>query len=85
MKERGKDIPALSELRRGFHRELFESCVRLRDRQSPNMADSASRQSVAIAQGVIGRLDYPKGSGEVSSQTLGANFAEATARFLESA
>lgn len=85
MKDKRSSIPELSEMRKAYHKALFKSCVRLRDGKYPNMADSSSRPSIALAQGMIDRMPYSKGTGDVTAQALGASFAEATADFLRTA
>jgi len=85
MKKKGGKTSGLTAMRQDYHRALFASCVRLRDGKFPNMADSSSKYSVALAQGMVDRLPYSKGSGEVTPQALGASFAEATASFLRNA
>jgi NgoMIV restriction enzyme len=85
MKNRGPILAGLTALRREYHRALFTACVRLRDGKYPNMADTSSKQSVLLAQGMIDRMKHPKGTGEVSAQALGSSFAEVTADFLRAA
>ncbi len=85
MKDKHAKAPALTAMRSAYHRALFKACVRLRDGKYPNMADTASKQSVTLAQGMIDRMGYPKGTGEVTAQALGSSFAEATADFLRDA
>lgn len=85
MSERRAPDPSLAERRNAYHRALFRTCVRLREGKFPNMADSSSKRSVALANGMLRRLNYPMGDGEVTAQALGSSFAEATAEFLRAA
>jgi hypothetical protein len=72
----------IEELRREYHREICQRILHLRPGNIPNIADKHSRPSVALAQGIVERLEYPLQKTLPSGQTAGTAFEGATRRFL---
>lgn len=80
---------SLKDLRADYHRQICHDIIHLRANnagdQFPNFADSSSRSSRSIACEVIRRLPYALRQTEVSEQTAGRSFEQATRLFLERA
>jgi len=83
MSDASKSPPSLSELRRQFHSDIFASCVRLRSKDVPNMADKDSVPSVGLAFGMTNRIGMKILAGTVTPQRVGSQFAIAVRDFLE--
>lgn len=75
----------ISELRRSYHQQIFESIMYLDARGIPNIADKHSVISVALAQGVVQRIGFPLRQTLPTGQTSGTLFEQITASFLEKA
>lgn len=81
-------IVSVRDLRRKYHRQVYEQVVRLSTNrktgtQFPNFADGTSRASREIAWGIVTRLKTIEASQPLSSQTVGAKFENITASYLE--
>ncbi|MDE0312274.1 MAG: hypothetical protein OXI52_08415 [Caldilineaceae bacterium] len=79
---------SVGDLRRKFHRQIYEQVVRLSTNrknnvQYPNFADGTSRASREIAWGIVSRLKTVETSQPLSGQTVGAKFENITASFIE--
>ena len=77
-------------LRRNYHRQIYERVVRFSENkkiglQFPNFADGTSRTSREIAWGIVKRLKPFDTSEPLSGQTVGAEFENITASFIEEA
>ena len=79
---------SIRSIRRDFHRQVYERVVRFRENKKsglrfPNFADGTSRASRDIAWGIVRRLKTFETSELLSGQTIGAEFENATAAFIE--
>ena len=84
MKSKGRTEPAIESLRRAYHADLFQQCVRYRKTGEPSMSDKGSKASVLLAQGMLDRIGLPVLPGETTPQASGSLFASATSKFLDS-
>jgi len=79
-------VSVLADLRREYHRRLFEELVALRgDPGVPSMADKDSRASVLLARGMCERVGQPMADAAPAGQRLGSRFGELTCDFLRDA
>jgi hypothetical protein len=83
MKSQNRKSPAIEAIRREYHAELFDKCVRNRASGEPGMSDKSSKASVTLAHGMLERIGLPIPAGEISPQASGSIFATVTANFLE--
>lgn len=74
---------SIEKLRREYHQEICQRILFLGADNIPNFADKHSRPSVALAQGIVKRLDYPLHKTLPPGQTAGTAFEELTKNFLE--
>ena len=73
---------SIETLRREYHREICQRILHLRPPDNvPNIADKHSRPSVALAQGIVKRLEYPFRETLPSGQNAGVVFEEITKKF----
>jgi hypothetical protein len=75
----------MKKLRIQYHRDICEKVLFVDNRGIPNNADKHSDISVALAQGVVRRFDYPLRTTSPSGQTSGNLFEQATANYIEKA
>jgi hypothetical protein len=75
---------SIAELRRTYHRQLCEQILAAPS-GIPNIADKGSKASVAIAQSLVRRLDYPLALKAPPGQRAGMRFEQITSEFLEQA
>lgn len=73
----------LAELRAEYHRQICERVLSIDSNGVPNNADKYSKISVALAKGILKRMDYPLNPVAVSAQTSGNLFEQITASFIE--
>lgn len=78
----GKDA-FFTEARRGFHAALLKSILRTDSSGVPSNADKASRQSVAIAIGIMERLGSESKGARLAAQMSGSKFEEICSEFLK--
>ena len=72
-------------LRREYHRRIKRQVLRLNERGVPNNADSSSKASVSIAQGIVSRLGGDPRRERLPGQAAGRHFEAATKEFVEKA
>lgn len=72
----------IEQLRRRYHQQICERVMRLNGDGIPNNADKANKSSVALAKGVLERIDFQVQAGQISGQTAGRFFEMATRDFL---
>jgi hypothetical protein len=75
---------SIAQLRQNYHHDICEQILALSS-GIPNIADKSSTASIAIAQGVIQRLNYPLASKVPPGQRAGTLFEQITSEFLEQA
>lgn len=75
----------LAVLRSGFHRRIFREVLRRSAKGIPNNADSGSRSSMEIANGIIDQIGLDVPTGKLAGQTAGRLFELATRGFLSQA
>jgi hypothetical protein len=75
---------SIARLRQNYHRNICAQILALSS-GIPNIADKSSIASIAIAQGVIRRLNYPLASRVPPGQRAGTLFEQITSEFLEQA
>lgn len=75
----------MEKLRREYHRQIFEQILFLGINGIPNNADKHSQISVALAKGVVERINLPLRQSLPSGQTSGNLFERVTAQYLENA
>ncbi len=80
---------SIAELRKKYHEELCSKIIRVsknkRGVDYPNFADAGNTSSIAIAWGIVNRINYASNSELLKGQTAGANFEQITRDFLEAA
>lgn len=80
----------LTELRKTYHQKICQNVIRTSvDRHQgnryPNFADSGSKSSMDIAQGIVQRIGCIENQNAISGQTAGDLFEEYTKEFIEDA
>lgn len=73
----------ISELRRAYHRNVCGNVLAL-TKGVPNIADKDNKSSIALAQAITARLDYPLAPSSPAGQTAGDLFELYTKEFLRS-
>ncbi len=74
----------LEILRKDYHRNICSSILGIK-KGIPNIADSSSKSSTILAEGIIENLKYKLCSKPPKGQTCGARFAEHTMDYLNKA
>lgn len=75
----------IEDLRRDYHRQIFRDVLRQNARGIPNNADSSSKASIRLGQGIVKHVGIETKRGRLAGQTAGHNFEEATKGFLRDA
>lgn len=75
----------ITALRRAYHRDLFETLLRLDDDGYPDNADRDSKASRQLAIGIVEQIGLPAKSGSLGGQRKGRLFEEATLKFVRDA
>lgn len=78
----------ISELRAEYHKDLCKKVFRIRKTKSdsyPNIADSGSKSSKAIAWGIVKKLGCEENFDKLDGQTAGNLFEKVTKSFIERA
>ena len=75
----------IEDLRRGYHRRICSDVLRQNESGVPNNADSGSKASVRLGQGIVANLGIQLGEGKLAGQTAGHRFEGATKDFLSEA
>jgi len=78
----------ISELRSEYHAEVCQKVLRIRKTKSgsyPNIADSGSKSSKAIAWGLFEKIGCEKNFDKLDGQTAGNLFEQLTKNFIEQA
>lgn len=70
-------------LRKEYHRLLFESVLRVDESGIPNNADKSSVASVALSKSIVKMIRLSPKRGSVSGQTAGSRFEKITSGYLE--
>ena len=73
---------SIAQFRNAYHRQLCERILSLRD-GIPNIADSSSKASMAIAAAIVSHIPHIPSSRLPSGQTAGTLFEQITKDFLE--
>ncbi|MYB39408.1 MAG: restriction endonuclease [Gammaproteobacteria bacterium] len=73
------------ELRRRYHRSIFDDVLRVSEAGLPNNADRGSKASVRIANGIVEQIGMSPKSESIPGQTAGNRFEGATRDFLQGA
>lgn len=80
---------SIAELRKRYHAQLCETIIRVATNKQgkayPNLADAGNPSSIAIAWGIVNRINYASNTDVLAGQTAGASFEQITRDFLEAA
>lgn len=74
--------PEMLRLRAEYHKRVFQNVLRVDGRGILNNADSGSKLSMRLSQGIAERVGLPVASGKPLVQHVGKAFEEATVDFL---
>lgn len=75
----------IENLRRDYHRQIFRDVLRQNARGIPNNADSSSKASIRLGQGIVKNIGMRTGKKKLAGQTAGHQFEAATRDFLRDA
>lgn len=75
----------LEQLRKEYHRQVFEQILSVDEKGVPSNADRHSKISVALAKGIVEAIEEEASTVKSSGQTSGNVFEKITAHFLQSA
>ena len=75
----------IEELRRAYHRRLFQDVLRQNEDGVPNNSDSGSAASIRLGRGIVGGIGIRPITARLAGQTAGHRFEEATRDFLREA
>ena len=64
----------MAELRRRYHRSIFDEVLRVSEAGLPNNADRGSKASLRIANGIVEQIGMGPKSESIPGQTAGNRF-----------
>lgn len=78
---------SIEAFRRKYHQELLQKVIRIRDKDTPNMAEKSSLFSIEVSRDLIQQLAGEKtvDTTSLSGQSAGGQFEKVTSAFLQNA
>jgi len=77
-------MSSITSLRNRFQRRVCSESVFLKSGHTPSIADTGSKLSTQVAEGIIKALGYPLNAQSIDGQTAGKNFEMIARDFIES-